>query len=678
MPTDKKIKKYWLLSQRIISPEKSEDLLCHEEGDESFVYLGNWGENELITKKEDVKMRKDITGRDWLYALTRFRWEKSGIGSWMEEWDLVIVVNDSKQVYWIGEIIPTGYWIEDNDIWEIRDKIEIDKVISSKDKENYPDSVIFYRRIRWITKNKWKYIELLSEERIKSFQKALMELNDEEYCSIEKILRAKITVHKEIEETGLDDIKIMCIRNYKWIQKQIEVVFHGNQQIQVPHLFKEWIYWIDGITAVVWKNWTGKSSIIEVLFLLFWGLGIGDNEIDVDFILRNKTKITFKGKRISVKIPKWDSCYLSEDELNMYMSDFICFNIRNHFTDTPDSKRDNCRLIPDLFDEDGRNMNYAYVWNEYNNAYWKERYVRELAAMILMLFSRGNGIQKLWKKITTDVSLNFEPNQIDWKMKTRIERGNSRFRSGFEKALKALGLNYKNFRKKLWVEWETVQITEFIKKIEDLLQSSTDKDKNVVKFIRDFNLSNLYNLDIRSKNWVSIKNASTGEQHFIELITKTIMSLSAAYERNKKHIYIVYDEPDLSLHPEWSRRLVNLLYKTIVEFQKQSERAKLAKITIILTTHSPILLSDIPKECILALDKNDSWDVFAVKIEEETFLNTLYSLFANTFFVDSFLWEFSLSKFHEYKKHKPSEEREAFNCMIGDPFIKNQFWDGKN
>lgn len=55
---------------------------------------------------------------------------------------------------------------------------------------------------------------------------------------------------------------------------------------------------------------------------------------------------------------------------------------------------------------------------------------------------------------------------------------------------------------------------------------------------------------------------------------------------------ILIDEIDLHLHPSWQRRIIDALHKTF------------PKVQFIFTTHSPSILTNVPKENILILDKD--------------------------------------------------------------------------
>lgn len=108
-------------------------------------------------------------------------------------------------------------------------------------------------------------------------------------------------------------------------------------------------------------------------------------------------------------------------------------------------------------------------------------------------------------------------------------------------------------------------------------------------------------------------------------------------------------------------------------------------VQIVLATHSPIILSDIPKQNTIFLKKEES-GVTVYEDNEETFAANIFSLYRNAFFLD----ESGIGLFAEEKLcrlirsiHGFFEEKEdpkltkddiirEINC-IGDPYIRNKF-----
>nr|WP_275950477.1 AAA family ATPase [Clostridium sp. MCC353] len=93
------------------------------------------------------------------------------------------------------------------------------------------------------------------------------------------------------------------------------------------------------------------------------------------------------------------------------------------------------------------------------------------------------------------------------------------------------------------------------------------------------------------------------------------------------NVLLILDEADLSLHPRWQRMYI----KWITEFCKSL--FQWIEVKIIITTHSPILLSDFPSNSVLYLKKMNGKTETFTDIAD-TFGSNIYTLFLNSFFLD--------------------------------------------
>lgn len=170
---------------------------------------------------------------------------------------------------------------------------------------------------------------------------------------------------------------------------------------------------------------------------------------------------------------------------------------------------------------------------------------------------------------------------------------------------------------------------------------------------------------------------SSGEESLLSMFsrinfaTEEIMKINDSdefEEKSKKKIkslIILLDEPDIYLHPEWQRTLLNYIFKYI--------KKKFCDINIqlIVTSNSPILAGDIPRKDIVFLGNEEVG-------KEETFSKNLLSLFKETFFMKSVLGEFSTEKIKNIiddikngnKKNK--EIQEKIINIIAEPVIKRK------
>ena len=149
------------------------------------------------------------------------------------------------------------------------------------------------------------------------------------------------------------------------------------------------------------------------------------------------------------------------------------------------------------------------------------------------------------------------------------------------------------------------------------------------------------------------KNLSTGEMSFYDLFS----SLNNANYRIKnnldvesynevideKNYIFLLDESDLGFHPYWKRKYVKYLCDIIPKiFNKKS-------IQLIITTHDPLTLSDIPNNNIVYLRKqNDQSEVLNFNNNDrpkKTFGANITDLLADSFFIDDgLIGEFAKEK----------------------------------
>jgi len=138
-------------------------------------------------------------------------------------------------------------------------------------------------------------------------------------------------------------------------------------------------------------------------------------------------------------------------------------------------------------------------------------------------------------------------------------------------------------------------------------------------------------------------------------------------------VNIILEEIELYFHPEWQRTLIFDLMDMI----RQTKLDNINSINIIFVTHSPYILSDIPKTNVLFLkDGMPSYNM-----QENTFGANINSLLKNGFFMPGLpIGEFAhykidsiFSKLHsgdisdeELKKIKQDI------LLVGEPFIRQQ------
>ncbi|HDR4872028.1 TPA: AAA family ATPase [Bacillus cereus] len=177
------------------------------------------------------------------------------------------------------------------------------------------------------------------------------------------------------------------------------------------------------------------------------------------------------------------------------------------------------------------------------------------------------------------------------------------------------------------------------------------------------------------------RNLSSGQTNILNLLT----SLNTAIEKSeKKYILIFLDEAEVSLHPTWQKNYIKLLVDNIGA--KAEEENK--KVQIILTTHSPFVLSDIPSDRVVFLYENPiTKKVYTKKSLDDqplTFGSNIHDLYMNSFFLEGGLMgDYAKQKINEVANqlinYNPKQKQEIkwedirrLINQIGEPIIRTR------
>ncbi|AYJ44656.1 ATP-binding protein [Enterococcus casseliflavus] len=169
----------------------------------------------------------------------------------------------------------------------------------------------------------------------------------------------------------------------------------------------------------------------------------------------------------------------------------------------------------------------------------------------------------------------------------------------------------------------------------------------------------------------SWRNLSSGENAFLSIFSR----LHEVKHDLKKNILLFIDEGDMSFHPEWQQQwvyiLTNILEKTFKDYRFQ----------IIVSTHSPFILSDLPNKNILLLGKSDNSDTHDLNL---SFGSNIQELLAHNFFISSGMTgEFAKNKINNVVNNllrndtcadDLTESKKVIN-MIGEPLVRKKVHD---
>ena len=377
------------------------------------------------------------------------------------------------------------------------------------------------------------------------------------------------------------------------------------------------------ITAIVGENGSGKSSIIEDV------LSQTSNHI-IMYIDENQFYISSR-KEIECKVKYIKSKLINRISLS---SDVIKTANVIDFRSFCDIGTSNSNLyIKDCLQ--GKNFEILNLGKLQQNIYKK----------IFQIF-----------KEKINLKFNFTPTRVILSFKDENIKEFSEDKKIFFKKLKD------NHRNEGSIKGNGYEIKDFIN---NYLNNNKDiffellKDEVISVMLYDELERNIFHL-------------SNGERkQFIDMI----LVYEKLKERNTNCL-ILLDEPDLGIHPYWQKKYVKELINIFSNFGK--------KLHFIITSHSPFILSDLPKENVIFLEKGKQ--VYPFEDGKQTFGANIHTLLSHGFFMKKGLMgEFakekiqSIIKYHEEllkkeltkeeNKNQRDEEKEIY-----DKEHKSQFW----
>lgn len=146
---------------------------------------------------------------------------------------------------------------------------------------------------------------------------------------------------------------------------------------------------------------------------------------------------------------------------------------------------------------------------------------------------------------------------------------------------------------------------------------------------------------------IDFETLSSGEKQQIYSISSVLYhldNLKSAQKDNSnperityKHVNVVLEEIELYYHPELQQQFV----KYLIDNLDQVDLEGIESINVIIVTHSPYVLSDIPKSNVLALRKKDT----EPEMNLSTFGANIHDMLKNSFFLS----EGSIGKFAQWE-----------------------------
>ena len=136
---------------------------------------------------------------------------------------------------------------------------------------------------------------------------------------------------------------------------------------------------------------------------------------------------------------------------------------------------------------------------------------------------------------------------------------------------------------------------------------------------------------------VSFVGLSTGEAQYLDLFASLYNAIRRWQYKGGSTCILLLDEPDHRFHPEWSRNFI----ANLTEMLETEEFFRQYDYQIIISTHSPLLLSDVPRKHIHCLQRDGESGLIRVLDSDYGFMSSLNDLLVDSFFSDSVFGAFA-------------------------------------
>ena len=252
---------------------------------------------------------------------------------------------------------------------------------------------------------------------------------------------------------------------------------------------------------------------------------------------------------------------------------------------------------------------------------------------------------------------------------------------------------------------DTSHITLKVKQVLNYIEYIQDKNNNVKQIKYDYLLNNksfkkdvrlsmldqilvalpppFYEFEIQFNNNITLAKMSSGERQFLFSMStvlyhiKNLISVPKKDETRIKYknFNIILDEIELCFHPEYQREFVSKLLGYLTRMIENKENYFF---NIIIATHSPFILSDIPNCNIMYLERNKNQ--LDNKEFDETFSANINDILRQSFFLENgFIGKYAQKRINsllDYLDDKNKEWNEIsakrFIDLIGEPIIKQE------
>lgn len=169
-------------------------------------------------------------------------------------------------------------------------------------------------------------------------------------------------------------------------------------------------------------------------------------------------------------------------------------------------------------------------------------------------------------------------------------------------------------------------------------------------FITELRLKRKVEVGVENDKELTFRSMSSGERQMLyglSYVFYHIKNIASIKENGKRvvgyhHINLIFDEAELYYHPEYQRQFVKKLLDSLA--MCHINRTNIRSINILIVTHSPFILSDIPETNILFLRRLE--DEQSEK-PQKTLGANIYDLLKGGFFLDYAMGDLAQQKLQD-------------------------------
>ena len=166
---------------------------------------------------------------------------------------------------------------------------------------------------------------------------------------------------------------------------------------------------------------------------------------------------------------------------------------------------------------------------------------------------------------------------------------------------------------------------------------------------------------------VTLQSMSSGERQMLyslSYIYYHIKNIASIKENGKRvvgyhHVNLIFDEAELYYHPEYQRQYIKRLLEHLALCN--INRTNIRSINIMMITHSPFILSDLPETNILFLRKGEEKEE---ELPQKTLGANIYDLLKSGFFLDYAIGDVAQQKLQDimdvYYKLEGDAQKDEF------------------